>query len=124
MTRILVTGSREWDDTQTIHAALQKQLDDNGEITVVHGGAKGADQIAGAWARQAIDNDLPVRLEVFPADWDAHGRKAGIVRNMAMLATKPDLVLAFPKGDSRGTRHCVLAAERASIPVIRFEAGQ
>lgn len=118
MKRILITGSRDWTDIDTIYAALEQQLADHGEITVVHGGAAGADRIAGDWAKAAITDQRPVRLEVYPPDWDSHGRKAGIIRNQQMVNTKPDVVLAFPLGASRGTRHCMRAAANAGIVIV------
>jgi hypothetical protein len=83
--------------------------------TVVHGGAKGADALAGRWA-----DAREVNTEVFYADW-ARGKRAGPERNQRMLDSKPDLVVAFPGG--RGTADMVRRAKAAGIEVIEVEEG-
>lgn len=123
MTRVLVTGSRDWDDAETIRAALDAQLAIHGTITVIHGAARGADRIAGEWAREQILARKPVRLEVYPAAWDEHGKKAGIIRNRQMVELGADVCLAFPAGESRGTRHCMREAAAAGIKVINHDTG-
>jgi hypothetical protein len=108
--RVLITGSRTWDDAESITAELAALPPGT---TIVHGGCPtGADAIAHQYA---VENGIPV--EVYPADWDEHGRAAGPIRNAEMIATMPDLVLAFVRGDSPGTRGCVRAAISAEVPV-------
>ena len=84
------------------------------------GGAPGADAEA---RRIAQRSGLPVLT--FPADWNAHGKAAGPLRNSAMLAgqhpdlgevEKPAWVLAFPGGV--GTADMVAKAHRAGLPVL------
>jgi hypothetical protein len=78
---------------------------------LAHGGATGADTLAGAWAAIA-----GVECVVYKADWKAHGRAAGPIRNAKMLADEnPDMVVAFPGG--AGTASCVLLAQRAGLVV-------
>jgi hypothetical protein len=112
MTRILITGSRDWIDADSIEHALELfRL----PLVVVHGDCPtGADAIAKRWA-DATDG---ARQESHPADWSL-GKKAGPLRNQEMV----DLggyyaCLAFPLGESRGTRDCMRRAEKAGIPVI------
>jgi|SRR5581483_8489949 len=107
--RVLVCGSRGWRGSAVI--AIELLHLPSGSI-VMHGTAQGADQIA---ARIAESLDLEV--EHCPADWKRHGRRAGIIRNLAMLDEKPDLVLAFWDGKSRGTKHTIREAKRRGIPV-------
>jgi hypothetical protein len=80
------------------------------EISVViHGGANGADEWADKWAADRI-----VPQHSFKADWKAHGRAAGPIRNQRMIDEgKPDLVIAFPGG--RGTADMVRRAQAAGI---------
>lgn len=80
----------------------------------MHGGAKGADSLAGLVARQ-----LGFKVEVYPANWKKYGRAAGPVRNNQMLDTDPDVVLAFHPNlkESKGTAHCVREARKRSIEV-------
>jgi hypothetical protein len=91
-------------------------------LCVIEGEAKGADSLARQWA---YDNDIPV--EKYPADWTAHGRAAGPIRNRKMLTEgKPDIVVAFPSvplDQSKGTRNMVEQARKADIKVIVAEGG-
>lgn len=60
-----------------------------------------------------------VPVIVYHADWNAHGRSAGPIRNAKMLAEgKPDLVVAFPGG--KGTAHMVGIARKAGVPVVEM----
>lgn len=87
-----MTGSRTWSDAATVRRVLEALVDPYRrlESTVVHGACRsGVDAMAGAWARE---KGVPV--EEHPADWAA-GRRAGPLRNQAMVDLGADLVLAF-----------------------------
>jgi hypothetical protein len=128
--RILVTGSRAWDDWVTVWTALEDAIEEayrkgRREYVVVHGGAKGADQIAAdfcedqaGWYDDYANQVLAV--ERHPADWDKHGKAAGPIRNQAMVDLGADVCLAFQIGDSRGTADCIRRAEKAGIPIRRY----
>ena len=105
---ILVCGSRSWDRRGPILSALQR-IEPN---VVIEGGACGADRHARIAARA-----LGLHVATVEADWDRHGKAAGPARNVAMLALKPDLVIACWDGESRGTAHMVDLAEKAGVPV-------
>jgi hypothetical protein len=79
---------------------------------IVHGGAHGADRMAGELAHA-----LGLEERVMLPDWDGRGRRAGIERNIAMLDLYPDRVLAFWDGASTGTGHTIHEARRRGIPV-------
>lgn len=115
--RVLVTGSRWWSDATTLAAALAAQVEEHGPIVVIHGAAAGADRMADNWA---VNHGYPV--DPYPADWAKHGRKAGPIRNRKMLAeSRPDIVLAFPLPDSKGTWDMVRIADDAGVPVLVFD---
>jgi hypothetical protein len=121
--RILVTGSRNWTNRYAIREAIKaavaasgRSISDN-EVTVVHGAARGADTLAASAAFE-----LAYRDEPHPADWERYGKRAGYVRNAEMVNLGADVCLAFPLGESRGTRHCMREAEKAGIPVVVHEA--
>jgi hypothetical protein len=115
--RVMVTGSRDWTDGETIEWALERYSWED-KLTLVVGTAKGADLIARDIARR---RDWP--MEVFHAAWERYGKAAGPLRNLDMLNTKPDIVLAFRLGgeESRGTTHAVNAARKQGVPVILFD---
>jgi hypothetical protein len=79
---------------------------------VISGGASGPD----AYAYLAATN-RGLETRVFLADWETHGKRAGIMRNLKMLDQNPDLVIAFYDGKSRGTRHTIGEARRRGVPV-------
>jgi|SRR6266536_346003 len=116
MYRVLICGSRDWTDKYAISCVLNGYRSDEIGITVINGGARGADSIAKWWADV---NQEP--RETYPADWKQHGKAAGLIRNQRMLEEgKPDVVWAFvtkPLEESRGTHDMVRRAKAAGIPV-------
>jgi hypothetical protein len=124
--RILVTGSRDWQDEQLVRRALEAawtEQDVDRPIVIIHGACPtGADAQAAAFAADCQANGYPqVTDEAHPADWKRNGRAAGPIRNALMVTTGADLCLAFIRNRSRGATGCANAAERAGIPVRRWE---
>ncbi|BBC43622.1 DprA-like DNA processing chain A [Mycobacterium phage AN9] len=121
MRRVLITGSRVWKDRSMVWGALANELRRSPSgLVVVHGGARGADDIADRWAWGKRQEGYNVTPELHRADWDRYGKRAGILRNIEMVQAGADLCLAFPLGNSVGTRHCMREAERAGIPVVNL----
>ena len=114
---MLVCGSREWKDADAVYLACLMEPREQGwgdaPVRLIHGGARGADRMAGVAGIQ-----LGYEVKAFPAEWEMHGKRAGILRNLQMLDEQPDLVIAF--GSGRGTDHTCREAERRGIPVRRF----
>lgn len=122
--RIMVTGSRRWTDKHAIYLALLPFLADNTQLTLIHGGAVGADALAGEVFRaESRGFDGEYTVEVFKPLYrkgdDAWNRQAPLRRNDEMLATKPDVVLAFLLGQPEhgGTRYTITRAQGLGIPV-------
>lgn len=134
--RIIVVGTRTWTEQGTI---LQKMMaavkghffgavePSRGEleavfpnVTIVHGGAKGADSFAHQFAKE-----YGMQTEVFKAQWDELGQSAGPIRNKKMVLSSPraDLVLAFVSdSDSKGTNSTISLARKNNIPVAVVES--
>lgn len=110
--RVLVCGGRNFNDALTLGSWLGGIHKQHGITLLIEGGASGADLMARKFAEwQAI----PVKT--FPAEWDAHGKAAGPIRNKQMLDEgKPDLVVAFNGGI--GTANMVRQARSAGIEVL------
>lgn len=86
--RLLVCGSREWSDVERVEMEMIDMLG-AGAGVVIHGAARGVDQIAHTCALGRWD------VAAFPADWEHDGKAAGPKRNARMLADgKPDRGLA------------------------------
>jgi len=113
--RLLVTGSRDWNDEKRIEDILRSAPHD---AVLVHGACPtGADAIAdriwSEWGRQ---------VERHPADWKQYGKRAGFVRNAEMAESDSALCLAFIKGDSRGASMTAQLAEDKGVTTMRFSA--
>lgn len=107
--KVLVCGGRYYADSAALFWALDGLLA-HGVDMVIHGGAKGADYLAGCWASRN-----GIHQAVVPALWETHGKAAGMIRNRAMLTLQPDMVVAFPGGT--GTAGMVNEARRAGVVV-------
>lgn len=114
MTTILVCGSRDYqgiDASIFLESVLTAAPFDI--TTIVQGEATGADTIARQYALQHYIPNCG-----HPANWYKYGKRAGYLRNAAMLEHHPDItrVIAFIHKDlptSRGTwMMCNLAYNR------------
>lgn len=114
--KVLVCGSRDWTNDDQIRFALVLLAAKYGPLTVIHGAARGADQIAGSIATAEGHE-----VREFPADWRGKGKRAGIVRNLAMLDQEPHVVLAFQRNGSRGTQHTIDEARKRGIQTFVYE---
>ena len=114
--RILICGDRNYQDW----IKVQEYLDTISRTTIIiHGGAKGADSLAGNLA-----TSLKMKVIKFPADWDKYGKAAGVLRNQQMLDEgHPDLVVYFHKDieNSKGTRDMLKRATDSGIRTINGE---
>lgn len=111
--RILCCGSRHWRDRDAIEAVLSRHVGD-GDVTVIHGGCRGADRLAGE-----VADALGFKVQVFEADWTRYGKSAGPVRNRRMVESGPEAAYAFTANleTSRGTADCVRRLRSAGVPV-------
>lgn len=145
--RILVAGSRTWgantpqspdirehclvqlhnaEDFVLMHSTLgifTDYHDLHGEkVTIVHGGAPGADKLAAFIGKHLFDFDV----EEHAADWKTHGKAAGPIRNQKMLDSGVTRLLVFKRGfnwdmDKGGTEHMVKIAMKADIPITMYD---
>ncbi|MFJ2662621.1 DUF2493 domain-containing protein [Arthrobacter koreensis] len=138
MSRVLVSGSRDWTDTTLIEQALNGALallnvpaTMQHTVTLVHGAAKGLDSLAAQAAQRR-----GWQIEGHPAQWDTHTdacpawhqglptcKMAGHRRNHEMIALGADLLVSFPlgtekSGHSKGTWGCTRAAMVAGLPTV------
>jgi hypothetical protein len=142
--RILVTGSRAWDDAATLGRELGHAVRDSGrhpsDVVIIHGdNRRGADRMADHWAQQQ-----GMRVERYPARWGApcrekcqpgHRRQradgttycpaAGNYRNAEMVASGVSACVAFYKAGAanRGTADCDDQVTAAGIKPRRVSDG-
>lgn len=109
--RVLCFGGRQYTDAQRVDACLNHfwTLISGAPFMVIHGGARGADTLCGEWARR---RGLPVaRVD---ANWDAHGKAAGSLRNTWMLEyLQPTYAIGFPGGP--GSRNMAAQLKAAGV---------
>lgn len=122
--RLIVAGGREFSDYRLLADTLDSLLRafPNEQVTIVSGTCSGADLMG---ERYAEEHGIPV--ERFPANWKAHGRAAGPIRNRAMaeFASKEHGVLAaFWNGTSRGTASMIKLAGRYSLETVVTKYGE
>ncbi len=109
--KVIVCGCRNWSNRKIIKKRLW-ELPSN--TIIVEGGCDGADLMA-------RDVALEIGLEVveFPAAWKKYGKSAGPKRNIKMLDTGPQLLIAFHDDltKSKGTKHIITEARKRGIEV-------
>ena len=105
--RVLVCGGRNYDNRDLVWRALDQYQENYGPLTVIQGGAPGAD----CWEREwACSRQRAGRLGEM-------GRRGRAAAQHLMLNQKPDVVLAFPGG--RGTADMIARAEQAGVEIVK-----
>ena len=122
--KILISGSREYEDYETFEKLLFDILDKEKlsspdwvitpKLTIIHGECRGIDKLAQRFCIKEDHNEEP-----YPAQWNKYGDAAGPLRNQQMIDEgKPDLVLAFPCKKSTGTYDLIRKAKEAKVKTI------
>ncbi len=121
--RVLITGSREWEDRDKMIAALAEQRNVAGDrrMVIIEGEARGADRMARGLAMRSEN----ASYEPYPANWGSRERgtyrpDAGFIRNQQMVDSGADVCLTFlmREYENRGTRDCMEKAKTAGIEVV------
>ena len=108
---ILVCGGRFYTNMKEMWSTLDRLNALYKFKTLIHGGAGGADTLAGKWADEKGLQKIVVR-----ANWNKHGKAAGPIRNQQMLDTyAPNLVVAFEGG--KGTADMVKRSKLNGFPL-------
>jgi hypothetical protein len=110
MYRLMITGSRTWDDKEVIVHELLFIAKKYKNVVLVSGHATGADRLA-----EQVAVDLGWVVEIHEPDWSV-GKSAGYKRNTTMLETGVQAVIAFHKDESKGTADAIKKAKERNIP--------
>ena len=113
--RTIIAGSRDnvcYNDLLEALAATEWQ-----PTVVISGTARGADRLGERWAKE---NDITT--ELYPADWDKHGKSAGYKRN-AEMARNAEALIALWDHKSKGTKHMIDLATKAGLVVYIHRVG-
>lgn len=110
--RIIIAGSREFDDYDLLKNTMDKLLSNiKDNIVIVCGMARGADTLGERYAKEK-----GYEINYYPADWDLHGKSAGYIRNEQM-AQNADALVAFWNGKSKGTKNMITLAHKYNLKV-------
>lgn len=117
MFRLLVSGSREWDQPEVLQMVLLQEWSmHSDDLVIVHGDCpRGADKMARDFAEK---HGIP--QERHPARWEQYGKSAGFRRNKVMVDSHPSKAVFFVRGESRGTRGCLKLAREAGISYVVY----
>lgn len=112
--RVIIAGCREFADYELLKEKCDFYLQNNKkeDIVIVTGHAPGADALGERYAQER-----GFLLETYPADWKAHGRAAGPIRN-ARMASAANSLIAFWDGKSRGTKNMIETAKNHNLKVV------
>ena len=109
--RVIIAGSRGFFDWRLLCKKVGTILKNipQEEIVIITGGANGADKLGKKYA-----DLMGYRHEEYLADWTAHNRKAGVIRNREM-AEEADALICFWDGESRGSKDMISVAEKKGL---------
>ena len=118
--KVIIAGSRGFSNYKLLREQCNKFLREKrktSNIIVVSGHARGADFYGEKYAQ-----DEGFDLEIYPAQWDKFGKRAGYRRNEQM-AEVADALIAFWDGSSRGTKHMIdiMNEKNLLVRVVEYE---
>lgn len=112
--KVIIAGSRSIVDYKLVKKYLDELKDKIEVTTIVSGRARGVDSLGEKYAKENNIN-----LELFPANWNLHGKAAGPIRNKQM-GDFADVLICFWDGVSSGSQHMVSYMKSLNKPVYLF----
>lgn len=109
--RIIIAGSRNFNNYELLKKTLDGLLDKREEIEIVSGAASGADYLGELYAKEN-----GYKLTKLLADWQKYGKAAGPIRNKQMAQYADGLVL-FWDGNSRGSKNMLENAKKEGLEI-------
>ena len=118
--KVIIAGSRGFSNYRLLREQCNKFLREKrktSNIIIVSGHARGADFYGEKYAQ-----DEGLDLEIYPAQWNKFGKRAGYRRNEQM-AEVADALIAFWDGSSRGTKHMIdiMNEKNLLVRVVEYE---
>lgn len=118
MFRVIICGSREFDDYDLLKEKCdlilsRKAADSTEKIVIVSGCARGADRLGEKYAEEKGYEVLR-----YPADWDRYGKSAGYRRNKQMAEVANACIAFFSSvAENKGTKNMVSLARNMNLLV-------
>jgi len=129
MGRILITGTRSWDDKDFIYKVLAGEFLLDPDAVLVSGGqrsrrtnlkTKKAEFYGADYLCEKIWSAFGGSIERHPANWARFGNGAGFRRNEYMVMLGADKCIGFILNNSPGATFTANLAEEKGIPTIRY----
>jgi len=115
MFRVIIAGGRDFNNYELLQTKMDFYLQNQTDVTIVSGMAKGADALG---VRYAHSKNL--NIAEYPAEWKRKDgscdKAAGYKRNLKM-ADNADALVAFWDGHSKGTKHMIDTMLKRNMPV-------
>ena len=109
-----IVGSRTFTNYETLKKSMDKIVKDKEDVTIVSGGAKGADSLGAAYSVEILHKE-PI---IHKPDYERWGRyNAPKVRNTKIVEDS-DLVVAYWDGYSGGTKDTIEKAYEFSKDIL------
>ena len=117
---IIVAGSREFNNYQLLQDVCDMQTKDRDDVTIISGGARGADKLG-----EDYSIERGFKLLRIEAEWNEYGKSAGYRRNCDMAITANSYIdrmcIAFSVNKSKGTNHMINICKRYNVPCLKVE---
>ena len=101
---IAITGSRSFQDFDTLEKFILANIDISKIKTIISGGAAGTDRLAEVFADKYM-----IPKNIIKPEWEKYTKGAGLVRNREII-DKSDLIFAFRQNRSKGTEFVIREA--------------
>ena len=118
--KVIIAGSRSFSNYKLLKRVCNNFLRNKRKthnVIIVSGGARGADSLG-----EKYSDEEGFDLEVYPAQWDKYGKRAGFRRNEQM-AEVADALIAVWDGKSHGTKHMIdiMNNKNLEVRVVKYE---
>ena len=127
---VIITGSRDFPHEKTVRDFVRLLATRyRHHVDLYVGDARGVDHWAALEARNWNRRDKLIGLQVFKADWDTLGKRAGYIRNEQMVRQalhapgRVTRLFAFWDGKSNGTRHTIDIAATEGVKTYKTITG-
>lgn len=112
--RVVIAGCRDFNNYELAKEYIDfciANIKNKYKLIFVSGGANGADTLGEKYAKE-----MGYELEIYPAQWQKYGLKAGPLRNRQM-AEIADYVICFWDGKSSGTKSMINETKAQNKPI-------
>ena len=119
--RVVISGSRTFTDREVVERVIDRLIERQ-DFIIVGDAPHGVDRMVMEYCYHRED-DL-YDWQVFPADWEKYGKRAGHLRNEWMIHDADALIAIFAPGEpTPGTSNALEQARKKGIPTAMYHDG-